>query len=211
MSIVRVQVSIPQEQAGVGADAYVNTWHFRNIGTSTEAQSAVDAIGWLRTFYQAIDAQWPTALVGTPAVVKAYDLSDEEPRAPIVEDTIALTTTGTEGLAPELSVCLSYRALYRSGVPKARCRGRVFLPPMTISAMDFGRPGSTEIGQISTAAAALLTSSQASTDTVWQVHSSFIGETVDQNVIGGWVDNEWDVQRRRSLEVTSRNEFGAGH
>lgn len=212
MSIVRMQVSIPQLPQGVGADAFVNTWYFRTLAGNTAAASAAEANGWLTTFYQAIDANFVSSMSGTPAVTKAYNLDDSMPRTPVYENSIALTMTGAIPLPPEVACCLSFRATYTSGVPKGRRRGRVYLGPFNTTNVDSnGRPASALRSAISTAAGALLTSSQASTTTVWQVHSQFVGESSTQNVVGGWVDDDWDIQRRRGLELTTRSTFGAGH
>lgn len=211
MSVLRVQVAIPTALQGVGFDGYVNTWYFANIGTSTPAESGADAFGWLTTFYNALGLYIASDSSDSPAAFKVYDLSDPEPRSPVYTNDLAIPGTSGGYLAPELAVVLSYRCLYRSGVPKGRCRGRVYLGPFVSTANSSGRPSSAAVTAIRNAANALLTSSQASTDTVWRVHSELEPDSSSQNVTGGWVDDEWDIQRRRSLLPTSRNQFGSGH
>lgn len=211
MSVLRAQIAIPTALQGVGFDGYVNTWYFANIGTSTPAESAVDAKGWLQTFYSALAGHIASDSSDSPATFKVYDLSDAEPRSPVYDSTISISGTSGQYLPPEVALVLSYRALYRSGVPKGRCRGRVYLGPFATASNSNGRPSSALLTAVGTAAAALLTSSQASTDTVWRVHSEMEGDSSSQNVTGGWVDDEWDTQRRRSLNLTTRTQFGSGH
>lgn len=211
MSVIRVQVAIPTALQGIGFDGYVNTWYFANIGTSTPAESAVDAQGWLQTFYTALAGFLASDASDSPATFKAYNLADAEPRTPIVDSTLTIGGTSGSFLPPEVALVLSYRSLYRSGVPKGRCRGRVYLGPIATAAISSGRPTSALTVAVKNAAGAMLTSSQASTDTVWRVHSELEPDDSDQNVVGGWVDNEWDTQRRRSLILTTRDTFGAGH
>lgn len=212
MAVIRIMSSIPQVTTTYeGTPATVNTWYFKNIGTSTPSESAADAIGWLKTFYEAIDGLMASSRLGNPQTFKAYSLDDPEPRSPIVEDTHTLTYSGSTSGPSELACCLSYRGTYVSGVNKGRKRGRVYLGPWASAQLDgvTGRPTTTLTSTINTAAGALLTSSQASTDTVWVVYSA-VSDT-STNVTGGWVDDNWDIQRRRSMATVTRDQFGQGH
>jgi len=207
---VRIQVAIPAAVSGAGFDGYVNTWHFATVGANPPEDTATEAIGWLTTFYQTLDDDFPSTLVASPATVKAYDLSDPEPRAPIVESTIALVPSAGTPLPPEVALCLSFRGNYVSGVQKARRRGRVFLGPYLATAnSSSGRPTAGLIDKTSTAAGVMLTSSNASAETTWDVFSR-VSSTPTQ-VVGGWVDDDWDIQRRRSRDLSTRDEFGEGH
>lgn len=210
MPVLRLQVSFPSILAGVGADAYVNTWHFSTVGATTSEAGAAAASTMLENFYHLIDGRFPDDLVDTDALVKAYDLSDLEPRAPVFEDTIALSLGLTSPMPPEVACCLSFRGTFASGVPKARRKGRVYIGPLVTTVnVAPGRPSQTFLDELDTAATALLAASDASTEATWVVWSPTAGVAVP--VTGGWIDDEWDIQRRRSLGVTSRTEFGVGH
>lgn len=189
----------------------VNTWYCKKIAPTDSATAAAAFIGWLKTFYAAVD-QYFGGFSGTTATYKAYDLDDAEPRTPIVVDTSTLVVDSTSRAPCELALCMSYRAVYSSGVNKGRRRGRVYLGTFSEAAAQdgsTGRPKTTMITAIKNAAAALLTSSQASTAAAWIVYSQVSGD--ESLVTGGWVDDDWDIQRRRSVLPSAYTTFGSGH
>lgn len=90
--------------------------------------------------------------------------------------------------------------------PAARRRGRLYLGPfnstvLTESAGDLeGTPSAALINALIGAADALQTALPA--NTVWQVYSD--AEVDNFPVVGGWVDNAFDSQRRRGNLATAR-------
>lgn len=141
---------------------------------------------------------------------KFYDTADPEPRAPVLEYVwnLAVDPSGS-ALPTEVSLCCSFQADLQSGVPQSRRRGRNYLPFIGGAAIDgVGRP----TGGLITAAVAwgqnLLDFSGMGVGTTWVVHST-IGDPLATAVVitNGWVDNEFDTQRRRGRKATARTTF----
>jgi hypothetical protein len=144
----------------------------------------------------------------------------------------AVSPAASEGLPEEVALCLSYWTTSNT----ARHRGRVYLGPLGMNAATTGlaevRPNPAFMATMSTAGSRLVepgTAAQstggiapvipstpvpASVDGVnWylrsRVGSGSAGAPVPkwEAVTAGWVDNEWDSQRRRRIAATSRVTF----
>lgn len=130
----------------------------------------------------------------------------------------------TEGdvadLPAETALCLSYHASPSDAPapaphtnPRARIRGRVYLGPWhagvatsgTGLELNYSRPSTTLVSTVKSSANNLLTASNASDTFTW-VQYSRAQRTVSA-VTGGWVDDEWDTQRRRQHRATYRSVF----
>lgn len=208
---IRLQVQFFEQESGVGADLFVNTWYCQAQGATdveTAAQSFADDVS---EFYQNFAVLLTDDIIDPLGSWRAYDLTEPEPRSPIAEGVVdvSLLVSHTQALPTELAVCMSYRGAFVSGTNKGQMRGRVYLGGFQTASLDpLGRVDpATTIG-IRDAGAALLAASDSSGDYVWCQHSAKTG--ICHQVIGGWVDNAWDIQRRRGLDVTDRTEFGAG-
>lgn len=202
MPIYRTQVTIATED-NLAANYATNTWHCL-------APDAVELALWhsaLVTFYQAIDNQMSILVRGTNGLMmKSYDLADPEPRAPVLTFEADLSPAGPP-LPTEVSLVLSFQADQTSGVRQARRRNRVYLPFLNTSAnASDGRPLPGTITAIRGAAANLLQSSGPDQSSwQWVVYSPTDNQ-IDL-VNNGWIDNEWDTQRRRGRVATSRTTF----
>lgn len=198
--------------SNVPADNLVNTWYFEGGGSDPE-----NVADMLTDFYDAVPAG------GTDSVsdylsnsvltgeyrIKAYDLSDPEPRAPVYEDVRNLIELQTAAALPdEVALVFSYHAQLASGVPQARRRGRIYLGGIVAQQNDVGRPASNIRNVLVRAGRDLIQASNASTSWEWQQYSTLLG--VGNIVVGGWVDNAWDTQRRRGRAATSRVLFTGG-
>lgn len=197
-------------------DVVVNTWHFDYAldPTPPDEGAWADINSHLATFYQAIyhntsgltHAPWLRPLLNT---LRAYNLDDPLPRAPLYEAGMALTlgTPLTSALtAPETACCLSYQAAPLSGTPQARRRGRIFLGglgPCIVAgtASAFPEFGVAQRNVVANAAEALLVNANAD-GWGWRVYSR-VGESASV-VTNGWVDDELDTQRRRGRRVEER-------
>lgn len=119
--------------------------------------------------------------------------------------TLENYTTGTP-LPLEVAVCCSF---YGGGSEPARNRrGRVFVGPLNITAIT------DSVDQLPTvhapfasclAQAGLGLASATDADVQWVVYSRVRSEVFV--VEAGWVDNEFDTQRRRQVEATARTSF----
>lgn len=211
-SLLRAQVRLLSDSS-LPEDTVVNTWHFASAVTNPDSSYVgANLQPPLGQFYDAIDGLLSVGLSGT-ANVKWYDLIDPEPRVPIAEFNNVNLNLGSGALPSEVALCLSFQGVPVSGQPQARRRGRVYLGPLSdtgvVSAAGVGdvRPGATAINTVTGAADALLTLSKAAADWRWVIHSPTSGPGISVDVDNGWVDNAFDIQRRRGLRATQRTLF----
>lgn len=211
MSVLRAMVTIPRE-SGFPSDAVTNTWHFNTDGSDNDASAAL-ILDRLDDFYnvdlgiQPVAKYFSREIVGASTRLKVYNLDDDEPRSPILDAAMPLTEgTAGDALPSEIAVCLSYHLAPVSGLPQARRRGRIYLGPLSsqtqafVSGECFVDGGF--IADICLAASALANADTA--DTKWCVYSP-TNDSGIAPVVGGWVDNAFDVQRRRGVDPTVRN------
>mgnify|MGYP000935256778 CR=1 FL=1 len=197
-------------ESNIPADNIINTFAFTWVPSGTPANSDFLALaGYLSGFYQA----WTTYRSRTvPSAgnhqVKFYRLTDPSPRVPVATHPISpgAGSSSADRLPVEVSCCLSIRANYESGSHPARRRGRVFLGPLTQNASTHGadgypRPSPTFREVLADAADGLLTATLAG-DWSWSVWSRADDELF--SVVGGWIEDEWDTQRRRSPSPSTR-------
>lgn len=200
MALYRVQVELAPANNNPD-DKVVNTFH-----TIADDETAVQLfITQLTTFYAAIDQIMSSLLATSGHRVRVYNLADDKPRAPVIDQVFtAITAPAANTLPPEVALCISFQAPQQSGVPQARRRGRVFLGPWGTAFVTSasGRPNSTNLATISTALQNLLDASQAATTWAWAVYSPTAGQAIE--VTSAWVDDEFDIQRRRGRERTTR-------
>lgn len=202
----------------VPADFITNTWYCDggDIGASP-AEVAEDFTQLLDTFYNAVDHLLAHEL-HDGINVRAYNLSDAEPRVPVYETDLTFVVPATTGLPAECAAVLSYHGAFGSGINKARRRGRVYIGPLNTSAVSAqsGRVLLTAqaILDIKNAANALMAAGDV--DKKWATFSptSVAGgmsiADATNDVVGGWVDNAVDIQRRRGVKATARQSFGTG-
>jgi len=205
MTVCRVQIVIPADSAN-DKDACVNTW---GVDLDTVSAGGVAAfLGALVTFYNSWSAYRAQNMTWNQLTYKAYDLSDPEPRVPFSEGNLGTSTTaGTNSCPPELAVCLSFQGERVSGVSQARRRGRVYLGPLSPNVMGSdGRVTSAAVTAISNAGGVMKTASGMS-DWRWGVISTATGGIGFTEVDNGWVDDDFDIQRRRGLDYITRDTF----
>lgn len=217
MGIMTVQISIPRDTA-LPADAVVNTFHFSTVGEATH-DHAVDAHGALQNFYNGagstsgskISAYLAGYLNAPNARLKAYNLADAEPRAPIFDEVFAIdNNASTNHLPGEVALCLSYRTDPVSGVPAARLRGRVFIGPFSQGAIGTGdssdsRPLLALREAMRDAGVRLADGPFAvsSAGVTWAVFSQ-VPDPIARPVTNVFVDDAWDTQRRRGAKAVGR-------
>lgn len=134
----------------------------------------------------------PNVLPNPPTFAKLYDLPG------------ALTSGA---LPQEVAICLSFvDAVYLTTTAPGRHRGRVYIGPLNSSALQtvtggYARPTAAVVTAMMEAAATLRDS--APTGVEWAIWSRALDAFLP--VDGGWVDNEFDTQRRRGHVSTVRN------
>jgi hypothetical protein len=210
MPIYRCQVAIPAD-TGIGRDAVVNNWGFFSIQGAAGVLDDID--GPLKAFYdgwanyRASLADWKNSRL------KLYDMSQPIPRAPVADVLLPLSTSeAATNLPGEVALCLSFQAARVSGAPQARRRGRIYLGPFASVAnvSSTGRPDSTMRTAI-LASAESFRSAMAGTATGWHVISQPkpTMPMTSSPVVGGWMDDAWDTQRRRGVAPLTRVPFGS--
>lgn len=207
------QVSIPMD-TGIGADVVVNNWHMADNGLvgpsiTTKIQSWHTA---LQTFYNAISGILTGDINNTLVRMKTYDLDDAKPRIPLVDELKPITAPpGTAPLPHELSIVLSFNSVFQSGVKSSRRRGRVFLGPLNSSVMSTTSPDARILSAtrttITNAAAVLRTGPTPDQGWFWRTRSSFAGANSSPHVVNGYVDDAFDIQRRRGTLASARTTF----
>lgn len=186
------------------ANYATNTFHFI-ADDDTELPAIQTAV---QAFYNTWRPEMNNLVRQNTHEYKFYNMSDPEPRAPVLEGSFNLTTApaGTP-LPTEVSLCLSFQGTKVSGEPQARRRGRVYLPFITSASMGSdARPDAGCITAAVNCGTNLLAASVAAAGWDWIVASTFdpiSGAIVDN----GWVDNEWDTQRRRGRVATARTTY----
>lgn len=193
--------------SGLPADRYVNTFHFVNGGafTTNDLQAISGAI---QGFYTALNTKFSSVIGSNVRTIKAYDMADTIPRAPVFEQTNTFGTAGAGAMPNELAICLSYKGAALSGAIPARRRGRIYLGPLTTNLYDATDGTSTDVRISSTHRSAILTAAVACRaaaftnggGAVWSVYSRRDETTIP--IATFMVDDAFDVQRRRGLAPT---------
>jgi hypothetical protein len=203
MPLYRLQQTIATAD-NTAANYATNTYHF--IGDDDTVLPALATA--VQAVYSSMRLQMSNLVRQNNHEYKIYDMSDPEPRAPLLEGSWNFSAAITNNpLPPECTICLSFQGSKISGVPQARRRGRVYLPFLQLSGSGAdGRPTAAVITAAVNAGTGLLTASNAAADWSWIVASSF--DPLDGAIVqNGWVDNEWDTQRRRGRVATSRSVY----
>lgn len=200
MAVCRALVTLHTVDANP-ANYATNSWWFDD-GEAPEVNCPL-IVDELVTFYNGLRTYYSPSIATGGHEVQFYRQSDPEPRVPIYQEswTFSAAPSGT-ALPSEMAVALSFQADKVSGLSQARRRGRVFIGPLNITANSSGRPLAALRAFMQTGATVLVDAS-ADSDWTWVVFSRV---NVDASpVTNGWIDDAFDVQRRRGLEWTSRN------
>lgn len=212
-------------------DRYINTFAFHKPAGGVTGADSSHIAELLTEFYATpvpghadpIASYLSKAIIPEPdPVINIYD-ADATGSPIAVESILGFAPAGhVPSLPHEVALCLSFHgdvsALGEEGPvdpvtgkktrPRARRRGRVFIGPLSSSALAAvndvpGRPLPELVTMISLAAnRMMIDSSGLAPGMKWAVHSRKTGEMHD--VVGGFVDNEFDTQRRRGGVSTSR-------
>lgn len=211
INFYRAQVTLPYV-TGLPRDVAINTFTFAIEDTLAGAPEVTDAIV---SFYNLIQDPGPTTNVLSDYLSAYIDRSTDactieyyDWEAPLGSSAVTtaqftlLPTPEDASLPFEVAVCTSFVAQTAPG-PVARRRGRVYIGPLTVgatSALD-DQPARVDdaLQRVLVAATQSLTDTDGVDLAIW----SRVDEAA-KLVTGGWVDNEFDTQRRRQVEASSR-------
>jgi hypothetical protein len=205
---IHAQVEIPNT-SGLPEDSAVNNFSFTvddAVWTRVDAATQLSSI-IANDFYGSIASMMNALAKLSLLKIKWYDRGDAAPRLPFYTATgLGLSDAAGSPLPNEVALVLSFHAAFESGHPPARYRGRVYMPFIDASEVNqrhgSGAPSSTLTGALKTAGQTLLSSTVGYTGIRWGVRSDM--DDVTRPVVGGWVDDEFDTQRRRGTRPLSR-------
>lgn len=203
---------------GLAEDISTNTFHFRKPAGVDYATAAGSIRPVLSHFYNQVATGATNKISGylanglktgtNQAEVASYDGSiPPNTRVPtITQFTLGAPLSGSE-LPTEVAVCASFKAVEAGVAPFAQQKGRVYLGPLCLSAgsVSLGafRPDGTFLVDITKAMQKLQADIQAlGTGYDWCVYSP-TGNAL-YVVTSGWVDDAFDIQRRRGVRAASR-------
>lgn len=204
MARYRIQFTLPSTTL-LPRDDVVNTFHVQadDVAMANLCGQAI----W-DEFYSVVgEYVGPQISRSVDVNVRIYDLADAEPRTPVSDGSAGILAASSDGTAlpAEVAVCLSLEALQASGANPQRRRGRLFFGPLNGDALaasgSYGRPSASLRGSMTTAAEAAGNAIIA-LGGFWCIYSR--ADDAFRAVIRGWVDDEFDTQRRRGRDASSR-------
>lgn len=214
MPVIQVQARLPY-MTGLPRDLTVNTFNFVAADEGGGPELLADLGNLVKAFYNDAPgadhsiAYYLSGVINRAACKNVFynvNLASGEIGEPIAEQTFSLAgaASGATPLPLEVAVCTSYKASDGS-IPLARRRGRVYLGPLNTTVLnisgDYPAPSSAFVNQVVWASKQLATASEA-LGAPWAVWSR--AQAGAYGIDSGWVDNEFDTQRRRGVEATSR-------
>lgn len=195
------------------ANLAAQTGNTEDVNVNGFAVFSDDAItpSELDTWFDAIDAFYEAcyaagALCGraqTGHLVKFYATDTGVPNYPIDEATFGLNTAppGID-LPSEVSLCVSYANDSESSIPRARRRGRIYIPGHSEANNTNGRPLPALVEDLADAYEAYADAVNAISGVsagVWSRANATV-----YPIERVWVDNEWDTVRSRGGKSTAR-------
>lgn len=201
-------------KSGFPADVFVNTFYF--LADSNKVTAADDISAALHDFIDGNNTTWAIGkyyshFVTDVCTIKVYKMSDPHSpgppkvqREPLVREFNVSQTPSTDATLPdEIAVCLSFSA---ASPHTARRRGRVYIGPLNIdtttqaTGTNFTQVAPQFMTDLCVAAARL----SSHPDAGWLIAHDANGSPSYAAVETGWVDNAYDVQRRRGEKATTR-------
>lgn len=189
--------------SNVAKDSVVNTFAFKNTDPEGTFGELCGAIAGL---YANLDAYMGSSMNGSANAhqIKLYHLAEPEPRPPVHVERFS-AGSALKPFPAEVALCLSFTANVPAGARAGRRRGRIYLGPMAentgVLVDGYIRPtGVVKDG----ASVALEAFGNATAVLGWQWCVWSRTDSTLYPVVRGWINDEFDTQRRRGPEVTSR-------
>jgi hypothetical protein len=225
MGIDHVTVTLAHKN-GLARDSVVNSFTFRTPGDFIDPLDAGKIEAALNGFYNDVHAPGSASLASklgvsmsrtVAPIVRHFDVTNDLAGTPAGSPVFMGLLTNLDvnvsanGLPNEMALCLTAAADFGADVefapgsrPRARDRGRVYLGPFNTDAMESSGPGSATVPSpgiidVIVGAGQFLMDDP---DTEWVVWSRRAAGV--KTVTSAWVDNAWDVQRRRGERPTAK-------
>ncbi len=217
MSVLSAQVIFPNRTA-LAKDATVNTLHFGTTGPAVDALSAVSITAAIVDFFNAdpVGADSPLGSHMSPGIdrpncrIKIYRLNDPKPRIPLSDEPWTLIPSVGNAIPSEVAVVASFQAAKVSGLSQASRRNRIFVGALNTTSMIADAQGNARvhnevITSLLNAMNRLWVASDLDANWTWVANSPKLGILSTAAIRDGWVDNEFDTQRRRGVKATVRS------
>jgi hypothetical protein len=215
MTMYRVQASLPY-LSGLPEDVITNTTHWEVDGTWGSTQdSAIVAV--LETYYESIygiddtfamRATW----LSNDLIIRVFESNPVlSPNPPVFATQTVISATGTAGNGPpaEVAVVTSQFSALLPGARLGRYFNRHYLGGFTNRVFDAttnpdAPPVIREVIRERFADAAALMASSVTGDMTWVIGRQSSGTWVPVEMVGGFVGDEPDTQRRRGVRQQVR-------
>lgn len=210
---VQCVVSLPYT-TNLPRDVSQTTWAFNTADEDGPTLNAITAA--LVAFYNRVNAPQTQSVSRymSPFInrmncsIDVYKIAEGDMGPPIFTQPFVLGAPASPTALPlEVSLCTSFQGDKITSMPQARRRGRTYIGPLNVEAINASagapRPNSTFINVLRTASALLHQDADAIDGVTWCVWSRTTGLLVP--ITNGWVNNEWDTQRRREARETDRS------
>jgi hypothetical protein len=217
-------VTLPHVDVAESTDA-INTFHFAKAAVTDNFTFIQEMVEDFYTRANAPNPQMVSQFLSprirrdVPATLRIYDDNALDPTGPVHEGSFPLLgALDNRGMIEEVALCASFHATPIAGVRKQSTSGRVYLGPLNHAAQELntGRPSSNFLDVLRLAMIELNAASNSSAvgGHKWVVYSPTLDKSLaytgptDFPVVGGFVDNAFDTQRRRGLDPSTRVTWG---
>lgn len=218
-SIIRVEVTLPYT-TNLPRDIAMNVFHFTVPDEYGEGDFIAIAEALEEFYNDNVDGSntniarliSPVVSRGENACSMVFSDVQMDPSLPLFQADWTLgAPIATSSLPLEVALCLSIRATPAIPVPIRRRTGRIYLGPLvtTISqtpANEMPNVSSALRGQLALACQRLIDPETLDAQ-AWSIYSRV--DDAAYEVSGGWIDNEFDTQRRRAQDPTARTVWTA--
>lgn len=224
MGLCRAEV-VFQAASAIPADAVRATWWFNTTGTPPTPADMTEIGSLIVSFYNDVNAsgaslgQYLSRSISRDALAHEIRYYNGSAIGPPIGTSSAFSigpVLDNVGLPSEIAACLTYHAdmtgvpEFAAGIrPRSRLRGRFFFGPLCAAANVLAQdpaPGFRTrldpvlINDLCQSASRVL--GTPSPLTTWVVYSRTVG--IGFPVVAGWVDDAFDVQRRRGEAAVGR-------
>lgn len=135
MPVAAVRISLPWSNSATPGPVSVNTLYVDTGVIPITTVSAAPIVAAVETLYTSgLTGIWSPLLSGV-MLTSVTDLSDPAPRVPVLESEDAITL-GAVPVPNQVAVNVGYRATYATGVSKRKFKGRVYLGPVGVAALE---------------------------------------------------------------------------
>lgn len=194
---------------GIPRDVITNTFHFLwDEEVSDKETVATEINARLDTFYTYIyDVYSANYINFSNGRSEHFFQFEPTPRVPVVRTLAVDVTESTSTIPTEVACVVSFHAAPVSGVDRRRLHNRIYLGGLrdaitASSTTSFPVFSTAFLTRVTDAAEALLAGNTGALD--WVQHSTAGGSPATRTIVGGWVDNSPDTQRRRSVNASVR-------